>query len=415
MYGDVIVVENMADPVGLSEYLPVSQINDLAGRDALIERYFHLGLKYKEIILFLIAVHGIHISTRQLKRILKQRGLGRRRNPSSANDVIEAIRRELNGSGNIIGYRSMHQRLRDCHRLVISRERVRQALKILDPGGVEARSRHCLKRRKYTNKGPNYIWHIDGYDKLKPFGFCIHGAIDGYTRRILWLEVGPSNNNPAIIASYYLKFVLKHGVTARVIRADMGTENVSIAAIQRFFRRSDDDGFAAEKSFLYGKSTTNQRIEAWWSILRRGCTDWWIKYMKDLRDRGIYDDSDNIQVECLKFCYCDLIQKELYKVAQLWNLHNIRPSSNAEMPSGRPDTMYFVPEITGTQDYKVAVDLDDLDVAIEMFPLDRPRYGCSPLFSELALMLMEDNELSPPSNVEEAMALYLNLLNLINP
>ena len=67
MYGDVIVVENMADPVGLSEYLPVSHINDLAGRDALIERYFHLGLKYKEIILFLIAVHGIHISTRQLK------------------------------------------------------------------------------------------------------------------------------------------------------------------------------------------------------------------------------------------------------------------------------------------------------------------------------------------------------------
>ncbi len=146
---------------------------------------------------------------------------------------------------------------------------MREALKILDPGGVEARSRHCLKRRKYTNKGPNYIWHIDGYDKLKPFGFCIHGAIDGYTRRILWLEVGPSNNNPAIIASYYLKFVLKHGVTARVIRTDMGTENVSIAAIQRFFRRSDDDGFAAEKSFLYGKSTTNQRIEAWWSIYLR--------------------------------------------------------------------------------------------------------------------------------------------------
>ena len=42
--------------------------------------------------------------------------------------------------------------------------------------------------------GPNFIWHIDGYDKLKPYGFCIHGAVDGYSRRILWLEVGPSNN-----------------------------------------------------------------------------------------------------------------------------------------------------------------------------------------------------------------------------
>ena len=24
------------------------------------------------------------------------------------------------------------------------------------------------------------MWHVDGYDKLKPFGFPIHGCIDGY-------------------------------------------------------------------------------------------------------------------------------------------------------------------------------------------------------------------------------------------
>ena len=29
-------------------------------------------------------------------------------------------------------------------------------------------------------KGPNYIWHADGYDKLKPFGITIHGCIDGW-------------------------------------------------------------------------------------------------------------------------------------------------------------------------------------------------------------------------------------------
>ena len=381
----------MVDVGGLSDYLPVYDEN--VERDELIETYFHLGLKYKEILLFLIDVHGVEISIRQLKRILKQRGLGRRRNLSPANDVYKAVQSELNGSGNIIGYRAMHQRLRNCHKLIISRETVRQALKILDPAGVEARSKHCLKRRIYTCKGPNYIWHIDGYDKLKPYWFCIHGAIDGYMRRILWLEVGPSNNDPAVIASYYLKYVLTHGRTARVIRADMGTENVLVAALQRFFRRDDEDAFAAGKSFMYGKSVSNQRIEAWWSILRRSCTDWWIKHMKDLRDRGIYDDSDNIQVECLKFCYWDLIQKELHKVAQLWNLHNIRPCRNAESPSGRPDTMYFVPEITGTRDYKANVDFDDVEVAIEMFPLERPRHGCSPLFSELALMLMEENEL----------------------
>lgn len=123
----------------LNSYLPFHQGIE---RDELIERYFQLGFSYKEIILFLISLHGIEISERHLKRILRQRGLGRRTHPSSANDVFEAMYKELEGSGNSVGYRSMHQRLRDCHRLVVSRETVRQALRIMDPDGVEARSRH---------------------------------------------------------------------------------------------------------------------------------------------------------------------------------------------------------------------------------------------------------------------------------
>ena len=52
-------------------------------------------------------------------------------------------------------------------------------LRIADPDGVSARRSHRLSRREYYAKGPNYLVHIDGYDKLKPFGFAIHGAIDG--------------------------------------------------------------------------------------------------------------------------------------------------------------------------------------------------------------------------------------------
>ena len=28
-------------------------------------------------------------------------------------------------------------------------------------------------------QGPNYLWHVDGYDKLTPYGLNIHGCIDG--------------------------------------------------------------------------------------------------------------------------------------------------------------------------------------------------------------------------------------------
>lgn len=40
---------------------------------------------------------------------------------------------------------------------------------------------------------------MDGYDKLKLFGFCVYGVIDGYSRRILWFEVGIINNDFSVI------------------------------------------------------------------------------------------------------------------------------------------------------------------------------------------------------------------------
>ena len=60
-------------------------------------------------------------------------------------------------------------------------------MKELDPVSVDARRRRTLRRRFYYSKGPN--WHLDGHDKLKPFGFEIHGCIDWYSGRVLWLNV----------------------------------------------------------------------------------------------------------------------------------------------------------------------------------------------------------------------------------
>jgi len=53
-----------------------------------------------------------------------------------------------------------------------------------------------------------FCWHIDGYDKLKAFGFSIHGCVDGFNRRILWLEVQRSNKNPRKAARVYTAVLL---------------------------------------------------------------------------------------------------------------------------------------------------------------------------------------------------------------
>ncbi len=88
--------------------------------------------------------------------------------------------------------------------------------------------------------------HIDGYDKLKPFGFCIQGAIYGYSRRILWLEVSSYNNDLTIVANYYVDNVRNISGTARVVRGDKGTENTHIATIQQYFRSLQDHLFTGD-------------------------------------------------------------------------------------------------------------------------------------------------------------------------
>ena len=66
----------------------------------------------------------------------------------------------------------MHQKLL-MNSFIIDHESVRSILKELDPLGVEQRGRHSLTISTYISTGLNHTRHIDGYDKLKPFGFTI--------------------------------------------------------------------------------------------------------------------------------------------------------------------------------------------------------------------------------------------------
>lgn len=384
-------------------------------RDDLIEQYFKRGYKYKEILVCLRLVHNEKLSMRQLKRVLSRRSLTRRKNFTDNATVLHTIEQELQSSASNIGYRSMWQRLIVEHGLIVKKETVRLALKLLDPVGVDHRLRHRLKRRSYNGRGPNFVWHIDGYDKLKPFGFCIHGAIDGFSRTILWLKVGVSNNDPSFIAKYFLDVIKDLGGTARVVRSDCGTENTYVAGIQQFLRRNSNDDLAKEKSFIYGKSVSNQRIEAWWSQLRRGGGDWWREHFKELRDNGHFRDSNVVEVECLRFCYMELIREELNTIARLWNNHVIRPiKNNSASPSGRPELLFFIPELSNTQNFLVSADVSEIALCEQRLANSNYSASCSQEFSSLAQIIMTEENLSYPSTAAEARSLYLTLLNHIS-
>ena len=139
--------------------------------------------------------------------------------PSPLVDVITFIENEISSSVCSIGSRAMHQRcIRNGYK--ISKENVRVIMKAIDPDGVEIHKKQALRRRKYSSRGPNWAWHIDGYDKLKPYDFPIDGCIDGYSRRILWLSIMPSSNNSEIVGKLYLDYVKSRGVCPKKVVGD---------------------------------------------------------------------------------------------------------------------------------------------------------------------------------------------------
>ena len=114
----------------------------------------------------------------------------------------------------------MWQRLQQEYKLIVKQKTVLLILQIIDPAGIAERIRKRLKQRQYQVAGPNYLWHSDGYDKIKRYGFAIHGCIDGYSKKILWMRVTNTNNKPEVVASYFLDTVIEFNCFPTILRSD---------------------------------------------------------------------------------------------------------------------------------------------------------------------------------------------------
>ena len=124
---------------------------------------------------------------------------------------------------------------------------VRLALKSIDADGVVRRSKHRLKRRKCINCGSNCVWHIDGNGKLQSFGFCIHIGIDRFSRKILWLKVSYTNQDPLVVCQYYSDAIRTLGPLPK--KSYRGTEDVDICSVQKLLRRNHADLLSGNSSF----------------------------------------------------------------------------------------------------------------------------------------------------------------------
>lgn len=397
----------------LPPYTPAVTGEDGFVLQEVIASYFNQGYTNSEIIGFLAMIHGVVIGLSTLKRWLRRLRLKRaqRANESPLEDIVSAILLEMDGSvGSFVGYREMTRRLRIKHHLLVRRDTVMRSLRIIDPEGVQLRKRRRLKRRKYNTPGPNFLWHMDGWDKLKPYGFCVHAGIDGFSRRLLWLEVSTTNKNPNVVVDYFLSTVQQLGGVPRLVRADKGTENIWVSAMQKLLRMNQGDNLAGHNSFIQGKSSANQRIESYWSKLRQGGGGWWMDFFKDLRDSGIFRDHDLLHRECLRFCFMNVLRKELHDVAKLWNVKAIQVKSNSGLHGGKPDVMYFLPEVYNKTNYLVPVNQDDVTICKNLYGQSTRDYSVE--FEDLVNLILPDVVI--PETTDEGIALFQQIIQLID-
>uniref|UniRef100_A0A7M5UQS5 Integrase core domain-containing protein n=1 Tax=Clytia hemisphaerica TaxID=252671 RepID=A0A7M5UQS5_9CNID len=360
-------------------------------------------LKYHEIVSIINQHHGKHLTLRNLKNICAKQSLSRKCNVTHE-QLCEAIRNEIGTSLSLVGYRQMYENLTLKYNINTSKEKVRLALLTVDPEGVEQRRSRTIQRRSYYTDGPGHIFHIDGNDKLKQWGFAIHGGIDGFSRKILWLSVSTTNNEPIAVANLFLNCVKRFLVAPKILRMDNGTENVHCNRLQEFFTGEDN-------RCINSVSVRNQRIESFWSRLKRYRTNWWIQLFRTMESEGLFNGELESHKELLLFCFMPVIQRELNDMLSTWNRRSVRQSNVS--PGGKPDILFHVPATVGYSFQGTPVELEDINVASDLIGIIQQPFFKSKELYDLLMSYSVLHGLSQFNNAEDSLENYVRLLNLL--
>ena len=203
--------------------------------------------------------------------------------------------------------------------IIVPRSWLRSSIHRVDPENTAIRRSITVRRRVYNVAGPNMVWHVDGNHKLIRWRFVIHGAIDGFSRLVLFLKCS-NNNRATTMLSHFTSAVDIHGLPTR-IRTDLGGENVEI---WRYMIEQHNSLSAV----VTGSSTHNERIERLWRDVFRCVGSLFYDTFYNLENRGQLNPLNEVDLFCLHYVYLPRLNTVLQEFTECWNNHNLSTEGN---------------------------------------------------------------------------------------
>ena len=235
-----------------------------------LNKYVTKGLQRNEILSYMLRDFPQYSwSIRTLDRRMRYFNIFYHDKNVPLNAVKGAVKGELNGPGKLLGYRAMHLKVRQKNGLNVTRDQVYDVMTDIDLEGLRQRQPRFKRKKEkgtFTAVGPNWVVSLDGHDKLmgfqkSTFPLAIYGCIDTASRKILFLKVWTSNNNPIFVGRWYFEYLYKRKILPNYIRIDKGTETATLSTMHAYLSSLQTDVLTeneACKCVIYGPSTSNQ-------------------------------------------------------------------------------------------------------------------------------------------------------------
>jgi len=199
--------------------------------------FHHTTLNDTQLAARCLTYYQLQTTARQVRSIRSIFGWLRRSKDAASDaqstSTHQQVAHLLNGPGRTFGREWLTTYLRVHHGYKARRLDVSIAQRALDPEGVAQRQPGLRRPRleNYVTSGPNFLWCLDGHDKLAQYGMQIYAAVDAYSRKIIWFYCGNSNRTAISVVRQYFNAVKAIGLCPRFIRTDKGTETFLLCDI----------------------------------------------------------------------------------------------------------------------------------------------------------------------------------------